>query len=90
MIPTIGHAAIVVGLALTVYAAIAFILAGRSGDGRLLVSARRALVGTFASAAVGCVAMMASLLNHDFSVRYVAENNATTTPPFINALLPPR
>ena len=27
-----------------------------------------------------------SLLDHDFSVRYVAENNATTTPPLISAI----
>ena len=26
--------------------------------------------------------MVVSLLTHDFSVRYVARNNATTTPPF--------
>jgi cytochrome c-type biogenesis protein CcmF len=30
--------------------------------------------------------MMVSLLAHDFSVLYVAENNATTTPPFISAI----
>jgi cytochrome c-type biogenesis protein CcmF len=30
--------------------------------------------------------MVVSLLTHDFSVRYVAENNATTTPPFISAI----
>src|ERR687891_689202 len=30
--------------------------------------------------------MVASLLGHDFSVLYVAENNATTTPPFISAI----
>ena len=86
MIPTIGHAAIVVGLALTVYAAVAFVVGARGGDGRLLVSARRAVIGTFACAAIGSAAMMASLLTHDFSVRYVAENNATTTPPFISAI----
>jgi cytochrome c-type biogenesis protein CcmF len=86
VIPTIGHAAIVVGLALTIYAAGAFVLGARRGDGRLLASGRRALLGTFACAAIGCAAMMISLLTHDFSVRYVAENNATTTPPFISAI----
>ena len=30
--------------------------------------------------------MIVSLLTHDFSVRYVAENNATTTPPFISVI----
>ena len=34
----------------------------------------------------GRVASGLSLLTHDFSVLYVAENNATTTPPFISAI----
>ena len=32
--------------------------------------------------AVACGAMIVSLLAHDFSILYVARNNATTTPPF--------
>ena len=86
MIPSIGHAAVLAGLGLTVYAAIAFVLAARAGDPRLTISARRAVIGSFAAAALGSVAMVISLLTHDFSVLYVAENNATTTPPFISAI----
>ncbi|MDQ2689814.1 MAG: heme lyase CcmF/NrfE family subunit [Chloroflexota bacterium] len=86
MIPTVGHVAILVGLALTLYAAAAYLLAARGGDARLAVSARRAVIGSFVAALVGCVAMVISLLTHDFSVLYVAENNATTTPPFISAI----
>ncbi len=86
MIPTIGHVAVLVGLAASAYAAIAFLLAARSGDARLLVSGRRAMVGSFVAAALGCLAMVVSLLAHDFSVLYVAENNATTTPAFISAI----
>ena len=86
MIPSIGHAAVLAGLGLTVYAAIAFVLAGRAGDARLTISARRAVIGSFAAAALASVAMVISLLTHDFSVLYVAENNATTTPPFISAI----
>ena len=86
MIPTIGHAAVLVGLALSAYAAVAFLLAARGGDGRLCGSGRRAVIGSFVAAAVGCAAMVVSLLAHDFSVLYVAENNATTTPPFISAI----
>ena len=86
MIPSIGHAAVIVGLALTVYAVVAFVLAGRGGDPRLVASGRRAVIGSFGAAAIGSVAMMISLLVHDFSVLYVAENNATTTPPFISAI----
>jgi cytochrome c-type biogenesis protein CcmF len=86
MIPTIGHAAVLVGLALTLYAAIAYVVAGRGGDPRLSVSARRAVIGSFVAALIGCGVMVVSLLAHDFSVLYVAENNATTTPPFISAI----
>jgi len=86
VIPTIGHASVVVGLALTVYAVVAFVLAARGADPRLVTSGRRAVIGSFAAAGVGCVAMTISLLAHDFSVLYVAENNASTTPPFISAI----
>jgi cytochrome c-type biogenesis protein CcmF len=86
VIPTIGHVAIVVGLGLTAYAAVAFVIAGRGGDTRVAASARRAVIGSFVMAALACGAMVVSLLLHDFSVRYVAENNATTTPPFIGAI----
>ena len=86
MIPTIGHAAVLIGLGLSAYAVVAFVLAGRGDDPRLAASGRRAVIGSFAAAAVGCVAMVISLLAHDFSVLYVAENNATTTPPFISAI----
>ncbi len=86
MIPTIGHAAILAGLAFTAYAVVAHLLAARSADAGLMASGRRAVIGSFVAAAVGCVMMMISLLTHDFSVLYVAENNATTTPPFISAI----
>ena len=86
MIPSLGHASVLVGLGCTVYAAVVYVLAGRSGDPRLSVSARHAVIGSFAAAAIGCLAMTVSLLTHDFGVRYVAENNATTTPPFIGAI----
>jgi len=86
VIPTIGHVAVLVGLALTVYAAAAFLLAARSADARVAASARRAVIGSFVVTLVACVAMVVSLLAHDFSVLYIAENNATTTPPFISAI----
>jgi cytochrome c-type biogenesis protein CcmF len=86
VIPAIGHAAILIGLGLTVYAAVAFVIAGRGGDQRLVKSGRRAVIGSFAVVGVACAAMVISLLSHDFSVLYVAENNATTTPPIISAI----
>ena len=86
MIPTLGHLAVVIGLAATVFAAGAFVLGGRSGDVAVLASARRAMYLTFALVGFACLAMIVSLLTHDFSVLYVARNNATTTPPFYSVI----
>ena len=53
MIPAIGHTAVLVGLALSAYGAVVFVLAARSGDARLATSGRRAVIGSFVAAAVG-------------------------------------
>ena len=82
MIPTLGHVAVVVGLATTLFAAAAFALGGLRRDPMLVTLGRRAMLAAFALALLGCAAMVTSLLTHDFSVRYVVPNNATTTPPF--------
>jgi cytochrome c-type biogenesis protein CcmF len=86
MLPELGHAAIVAGLALSVYAAVAFVMGARRGDGGLLSSARRAVYLSCGLAALAAIAMVVSLLTHDFSVAYVARNNATTTPPFFSVI----
>lgn len=86
MTAAIGHAAILVGLGLSGYALFAFVLAGRGGDPALVRSGRRAIIGSFAAAAIASAAMVVALLGHDFSIWYVARNNATTTPAFISAI----
>jgi len=86
VIPTLGHLAVVIGLLATLYAAGAFIVAGRRGDRAVLGSARRAMLAAFALAALASAAMIVSLVTHDFSVSYVARNNATTTPLFYSII----
>jgi len=86
MIPTLGHVAVVIGLVATLYAAGAFAIAGVRGDRAVLASARYAMYAAFGLVALACLAMVVSLLTHDFSVRYVARNNATTTPPFYSVI----
>jgi cytochrome c-type biogenesis protein CcmF len=86
MIATIGHAAILVGLGLSAYAVAGFVLGRRGGDPSLASSSRRAVGLSFAAAGIAVAALTISLLTHDFSVRYVANNNATSTPPFISAI----
>ena len=86
MIPTLGHAAVLVGLAATLFAAAAFFFGARRADPALVLLGRRAMTAAFALALLACAAMVISLLTHDFSVRYVARNNATTTPPFYSVI----
>jgi cytochrome c-type biogenesis protein CcmF len=82
MIPTLGHVAVVVGLATSLFAAASFGLGGRRGDPSLVLLGRRAMYAALGLALLASAAMVISLLTHDFSVRYVVRNNATTTPPF--------
>ena len=86
MIATLGHVAVVIGLAATLFAVAAFALAARSGDPGQAALGRRAMFAAFALAALASLAMVTLLLGHDFSVRYVARNNATTTPPFYSVI----
>jgi cytochrome c-type biogenesis protein CcmF len=51
-----------------------------SHDDHLLTVGRRFLFAVLAAAAVAAGAMEWALLTHDFSLRYVAENNARATP----------
>jgi len=82
MLATIGHAAVVIGLAVSLFAAAASILAARSGDIGLARAGRRAVYVACGLSAIACGVMVTALLGHDFSILYVARNNATTTPPF--------
>jgi cytochrome c-type biogenesis protein CcmF len=86
MIPTLGHSAVVVGLAATLFAAAAFALGARRADPALVMLGRRAMYAAFGLAAVASGTMVFALLTHDFSVEYVAGNNATTTPPFYSII----
>jgi cytochrome c-type biogenesis protein CcmF len=82
MAAIIGHGVVVIGLAVCLFAAAASVLAARSGDNGLAALGRRAVYGAWILSAIACGAMVVSLLAHDFSILYVARNNATTTPPF--------
>ena len=79
---SIGHAAVILGLAVSLFAAVSSVLAARSGDIGLAVVGRRSTYVACALSALACGTMVVALLSHDFSILYVARNNATTTPPF--------
>ncbi|MDQ6681925.1 MAG: heme lyase CcmF/NrfE family subunit [Chloroflexota bacterium] len=86
MLPSLGHVAVVIGLAASLYAFVAFVVGARRSDSRLVESGRLAMYATCGLAAVASIAMVVSLLTHDFSISYVARNNATTTPPFYSII----
>jgi len=82
MLATVGHAAVVAGLALSLFGMAVSALAARSGDIGLAAGGRRAVYLACAVSGIACATMITALLGHDFSILYVARNNATTTPPF--------
>lgn len=77
MIAAVGYLAVVVAVGSSVALVIQGIRASRVGDRRLVALPVRFLVG---SAIVAFVALEIGILTHDFSIAYVANNTATTTP----------
>jgi cytochrome c-type biogenesis protein CcmF len=76
----LGRAALVVTLGLSVYALVAGAVAARIGRRRLALSAQNALVAAFASTLVASAVLLAALLRHDFSFRYVARTTSEALP----------
>ena len=76
----LGAAALRAGLFLALWGTGASAYAAWQKDARALLSARAAAITVFALAAMAALAMMFALATHDFSIRYVAQNNARETP----------
>jgi cytochrome c-type biogenesis protein CcmF len=55
-------------------------------DGRALASAKTAALVVFGLVVIAAVAMMFALATHDFSILFVAENNARETPLFYSII----
>jgi cytochrome c-type biogenesis protein CcmF len=69
----IGYVALSMAFVLAAYAAVASLLAVRSGQGDLWLSARNAVWAALALTSVASAALVYSLATRDFSLRYVAE-----------------
>jgi cytochrome c-type biogenesis protein CcmF len=69
----IGYVALSTAFVLAAYAAVASLLAVRSGQGDLWLSARNAVWAALALTSVASAALVYSLATRDFSLRYVAE-----------------
>ena len=69
----IGYVALSIAFVLAAYAAVAALIAVRSGQGDLWLSARNAVWAALALTSVASAALLYSLATRDFSLRYVAE-----------------
>lgn len=82
----LGTYALLLGLALAGYGAVAAAFGARTARPALVDSARRSAFGLFATVAVVNGAMLVALLRNDFALRYVAENSSRQTPAFFRVL----
>ena len=82
----IGSTALRIALLLTVWGVGAAIYAATRKRSAFLWSARFAALGATALVGLATLVMVLALLRHDFSIRYVAFNNALETPPFYSAV----
>ncbi len=73
----LGIMALLLGVALSAYAAIGAIVGEKMRMAELAVSARRALYMTTASAAVASAALIYAFVQNDFSIEYVANHSNT-------------
>src|SRR5690349_23435760 len=76
----LGRAALVVSLALMLYALVAGAYAAVTNRRRLADSARNALFCSFGSTLVAALVLVVALWRHDFSFSYVAEHTNRTLP----------
>src|SRR5690348_904289 len=76
----LGRAALILTLALLVYAALAGGYAAARGRSRLRVSARNALLAAFATTVVATGLLVAAFVRRDFSFVYVAQHSSRQLP----------
>jgi cytochrome c-type biogenesis protein CcmF len=76
----LGRAALVLSLALALYALVAGSWAAYTRRRRLALSAQRALVAAFGSTLVASAVLVTALVRHDFSNQYVADHTARALP----------
>jgi len=82
----LGSGALRAALPLALWGLAAAAYAAQRREGRALASARWTAVAALALVVTASLSMVAALLSHDFSVRYVALNNALETPGYFSAI----
>jgi len=73
----LGVMALLLGMALSMYAVVGSIVGEKKGMAELVVSARRAMYMTLLSAVVASAALVNAFVQNDFSIRYVADHSNT-------------
>jgi len=81
-----GSAALRAALPLAIWGMGAAAYAAARRDGRALASARWSALLVFVLVVIAVLAMEGALITHDFSVQYVAQNNALETPMFFTVI----
>ncbi|HUQ42647.1 MAG TPA: cytochrome c-type biogenesis CcmF C-terminal domain-containing protein, partial [Candidatus Limnocylindrales bacterium] len=82
----LGSAALRAALPLALWGTGAAVFAAARRDGRALASARWSSLIALLLVALAVIAMEGALVTHDFSVQYVAQNNARETPLFFTVI----
>ncbi len=82
----IGTGALRAALPLAIWGIGAAAYAAAKRDGRALASARWSALITFLLIVLAALAMVGALVTHDFSIQYVARNNALETPLFFTVV----
>src|ERR671934_683714 len=82
----LGTLALLLGLVLAVYGAVASIIGARMRRPLLVESARTTGYSLLGVVAAANGAMVAAILAGDFSIKYVAENSSRATPTFFKVL----
>src|SRR5882762_5159042 len=82
----LGSAALRAALPVAIWGMGAAMYGAAKRDGRGLASARWSALLALVLVAVAVLAMEGALVTHDFSIQYVAENNARETPLFFTVI----
>jgi cytochrome c-type biogenesis protein CcmF len=82
----LGTGALRAALPLAIWGIGAAAYAASKRDGRALASARWSALITFILVVIAALAMIGALVTHDFSITYVARNNALETPLFFTVI----
>lgn len=82
----LGSSALRAALPLAIWGCAAAAYAAAKRDGRALSSARWSALLAFVLVSLAVVAMEGALVSHDFTIEYVARNNARETPLFFTVI----